>query len=178
MHTADHENQMAKLQSNPGARPSSTIPISGISLKQEDLDVVMAVAERLANNGQLAKNTRDPESATPRNISFHFVLEYTLSSSQQPKTLRAPPLQMLAVDFLLVCLILTYLAENRRIIIHRNFSCGNRRWPGSQRSGKNPTDCRRVFFPPSCCEVRCSTPILTLLYYISAITFPGRSSKT
>ncbi|KJA17448.1 hypothetical protein HYPSUDRAFT_46393 [Hypholoma sublateritium FD-334 SS-4] len=56
---------MAKLQSNPGTRPSSTISNTGISLKQEDLDVVIAVAERLANNGQFTKNIRDPESATP-----------------------------------------------------------------------------------------------------------------
>ncbi len=84
---------MAKLQTNPGARPSSTIPISGISLKQEDLDVVMAVAERLANNGQLAKNTRDPESATPRNILFCFILEYTpkfLSAAEDTSSASSP----------------------------------------------------------------------------------------
>lgn len=71
---------MAKLQSNPGTRPSSTISNTGISLKQEDLDVVMAVAERLANNGQFTKSIRDPESATPRNILFMFLSNTYLSS--------------------------------------------------------------------------------------------------
>lgn len=56
---------MTKSQSNSVTRPSSTVPHTGITMKQEDLDVVMAVAERLANNGQIDKSVRDPESATP-----------------------------------------------------------------------------------------------------------------
>ncbi len=98
----------------------------------------MAVAERLANNGQLAKNTRDPESATPRNILFCFILEYTpkfLSAAEDTSSASSPDVDS---RFLLVRLFLIYLAENRRIIIHRKFSRRNRRRPGLSAQEKIP----------------------------------------